>query len=149
MIAQEAAPALTGRGPACPDHVLGDGRLSHRKTELEQLAMNARRTPKQVLNAHPADQRPQTSIDWRPAPQVARLPAPIAAKTSTMPAHQRLGPDDRHGFEDRRKPTIQLDEEQAIVVGELDAAAYLALQHDELMPERCILRLKSAVRLER
>jgi hypothetical protein len=32
----------------------------------------------------------------------------------TMPAHQCLGPDDRNGLEDRGKPSIQLDEEQAI-----------------------------------
>ena len=52
-----------------------------------------------------------------------------------MPAHQRLRPDDRHGLEHRRKPTIQLDEEQAIAVRELDATAHLALQDDQLMPE--------------
>src|SRR6266511_1164836 len=36
-----------------------DGRLSDRKAELEQLTMNVRGTPKQVVNAHPPDQRPQ------------------------------------------------------------------------------------------
>jgi hypothetical protein len=46
-----------------------------------------------------------------------------------MPAHQGLWPDDHHGLEDRRTPTIQLDEEQAIAVPELDATADLALQH--------------------
>jgi hypothetical protein len=39
----------------------------------------------------------------------------------------------------RRKPTIQLDEEQAIAVREVDATAHLALQHDQLMSERGIL----------
>jgi hypothetical protein len=46
-------------------------------------------------------------------------------------------------------PTIQLRKEQAIAVVELDAAVNLALQHNQLTPERGILRLKSAVRLER
>jgi hypothetical protein len=45
----------------------------------------------------------------------------------------------------RRKPTIQLDEEQAILVGELDAAARPALQHGQLMSERGILCFKSAL----
>jgi hypothetical protein len=49
-----------------------------------------------------------------------------------MPAHQGLWPNDLDGLEDRWKPPIQLDEEQAIVVGELDATAYLALQDDQL-----------------
>jgi hypothetical protein len=44
-----------------------------------------------------------------------------------MPAHKGFGPDDRPGLEDRRKPTIQLDEEQAIAVREPDATAHLAL----------------------
>ena len=65
-----------------------------------------------------------------------------------MPAHQRLRPDDRHGLEDCRKPAIQLDEEQPIAIRELDAAARLALQHGQLLPERGILRLKSALGLE-
>ena len=33
-----------------------------------------------------------------------------------MPSHQGLGPDDRDGLEDRWKPSIQLDQEQAISV---------------------------------
>ena len=53
-----------------------------------------------------------------------------------MPAHKGLRPDDRHGLEHRRKPTIQQDKEQAIAVRELDATAHLALQHRQLMPQR-------------
>ena len=37
-----------------------------------------------------------------------------------MPSHQGLGPDDRDGLEDRWKPSIQLDQEQAISVREFD-----------------------------
>jgi hypothetical protein len=70
--------------------------------------------------------------------------APIAAKTGTMPAYKGLGPDDRHGLEDRRKPAIQLDEEQAIAVREVDATVPPALQDDQLLPERNILCFKSA-----
>ncbi len=39
-------------------------------------------------------------------------------------------------FGTRRKPTIQLDEEQAVVVGEPDAAVHHTPQHDQLMSER-------------
>jgi hypothetical protein len=55
-----------------------------------------------------------------------------------MPAQQRLGLDDRDGVQNRRKPAIELDEEQAITVGQLDAAAYLA-QYNHLLPKRGIL----------
>jgi hypothetical protein len=40
----------------------GDGRLSHRKAELEQLSMDARPTPKQIFSAHPSDQGPQIPL---------------------------------------------------------------------------------------
>jgi hypothetical protein len=65
-----------------------------------------------------------------------------------MPAHDGLGPDDRDDLEDRRKPTIELDQEQAIAVGKADATAYLSLQYNHLMSKGGVLCLKSALRLE-
>ena len=47
------------------------------------------------------------------------------------------------------KPSIQLDQEQAISVRELDTTAHPPLQHNQLMTERRVLGLKSAPRLER
>ena len=148
MVPHKRAPALP-EWVASPGHVLGDGRLSDRKAELEQLTVDAWRTPKRILNAHPPDQRPQIRIDLRPTSKRSRFPPPIAAKAGTMPAHEGLGPKDRHGLEDRRKPTIQLDEEQPITVREEYAPTHLALQHDQLMSERRILCFKPALRLER
>jgi hypothetical protein len=66
-----------------------------------------------------------------------------------MPTHEGLGADDRDGLEDRWKPSIQLDQEQAITIREPDATAHPPLQHDQLMSERRVLCLKSAPRLER
>jgi hypothetical protein len=37
-----------------------------------------------------------------------------------MPTHDRIWPNDRRDLEDRREPTIQLDEKQAIAVRKLD-----------------------------
>jgi hypothetical protein len=65
-----------------------------------------------------------------------------------MPAHKGLWPNDYHGLEDRRTPTIKLDEEQAIAVRELDATAHIALQYNQLLSQRGILCLKSALGLE-
>jgi hypothetical protein len=76
-------------------------------------------------------------------------PAPIAAETCAMPSHQRLGPDTRHDLHDGWKPPIQLEEEQAIAVRELDPTTHLALKHNQLTSERGILCLKSADRFER
>ena len=65
-----------------------------------------------------------------------------------MPADDGLRSDDREGVEDRWKPSIQLDQEQAVSVRESDATTQLPLQHDQLMSERRVLCLKSALRLE-
>ena len=101
------------------------------------------------IDAHPTDQRPQIRIDWWAASQVPGFPAPIAAETRAMPSHQRLGSDGRHCLHDRWKPPIQLKEEQAIAVLELDPTAYLALKHHQLPSERSVLSLQPADRPER
>jgi hypothetical protein len=48
------------------DYVLGDARLRDLKSQFEQLAVNAWRAPKWVLDSHPPDQRAQLRLDWRP-----------------------------------------------------------------------------------
>ena len=54
-----------------------------------------------------------------------------------------------HRLHDRWKPPIQLQEEQAIAVRELDPTAHLALKHNQLTSERGILSLKPTDRPER
>jgi hypothetical protein len=54
---------------------------------------------------------------------------------------------DPHDLQDRRKPSIPLEEEPAIVVREPRPAGHLAPQNDQLMSERSILSLKPALRL--
>src|SRR5262245_52333497 len=61
-------------------HVLGHRRLCYREPELEQLAMNARCTPKPIFNAYLPDQCPQICGDLRPTSQVPRFPTPVATK---------------------------------------------------------------------
>jgi hypothetical protein len=61
---------------------------------------------------------------------------------------ERLGADECKDMQDRRKPSIQLDKEPTIVVGEPGPAAHLTPQNHQLMSECRILRLKPAPRLE-
>jgi hypothetical protein len=70
------------------------------------------------------------------------------AKAGTMPPHKRLRFDDRADLLDRRKLSIQLDKEPAIVVRQPDAAMHLTPQNNQLMAENHILCLKSNLRLE-
>ena len=56
-----------------------------------------------------------------------------------MPTHERLGTDDGHDLQHRRKPSIQLDKEPTVVVGEQNAAMHLTPQHGQLMSKRRVL----------
>src|ERR1700738_5065813 len=51
VVMQEGSPSLAWR-TASLDHVFGDTRLRDLKPELEQLTVNAWRTPKRILHAH-------------------------------------------------------------------------------------------------
>jgi hypothetical protein len=111
--------------------------------------MDARGTPQRIVNAHPPDQRAQVCVDLRPASKGTGFPTPVPAEAGSVPSHEGLGADNRDGLENRWKPPIQLDEEQTITVREPDAATHLPPQYDQLMSERGVLPLKSALRLER
>ena len=60
MIAKEGLPAL-GRWPQPPLHVFGNCRLGDIEAQLEQLAMDARRSPQWVGPAHLANEGAQLS----------------------------------------------------------------------------------------
>src|SRR5260221_11550110 len=141
VVTQEGAPSLGWRSTSL-DHVLRDARLSDLEAELEQLAMNARRTPQRIFHAHPPDQCAQISIDLWSASKGTGFPTPVPAKPGPMPTYEGLGPDDRDGPEDRWEPSIQLDQEQAIPIRELDATAHPPLQHNQLMSECRVLCLQ-------
>jgi len=55
---------------------------------------------------------------------------------------------DRDDLQDRRKPSIQLDKEQAIAVRKPDASVDYPAEHNNLVPERSIFGFKPAPRLE-
>ena len=55
--------------------------------------------PQSTPQSHSPDQCPHFGMDWRATSWIPRLP--VATKSGTMPAHQRLGPDDCDGIEDR------------------------------------------------
>jgi len=98
-----------------------------------------------VLDTHLPDQRPQLRANLRPPAIRARLPTPVPTKASPMPADERLRTDDRDDLQDRPKPSIQLDKEQAIAVGKPDAPMHHPVQHNHLVSERSIFGFKSAL----
>jgi hypothetical protein len=66
-----------------------------------------------------------------------------------MPADQCLWPDDLKNLQYRRKPAIQLDEEQALATRHTDPAPALTPQYDQLLPQDRVLGLKPRDRSER
>src|SRR5262249_32528276 len=87
-------------------------------------------------------------VNLRPPSKGARLPTPVATKAGAMPTDERLWTDDRDDLQDRRKPSIQLDKEQAIAVRKPDASVDYPAQHNHLVSERRIFGFKSALRLK-
>src|SRR4030081_2376288 len=130
VVTQEDAPAL-GRRSTSLAHVLRDAGLSDLEAELEQLAMDARRTPQRIFRAHLSDQRAQIRGDLRSASKRAGFPTPVPTEAGPMPTDKGLRSDDRDGLQDRWEPSIQLDQEQAIPVREVDTTAHLPPQHDQ------------------
>src|SRR5450432_328622 len=126
VVTQEGPPSLAGRRPSF-DHVLGDARLRDLNPELEQFAVDARRAPKRIFDAHPP---------------------PVAAKAGPVPTHECLRPDDCENLQDRRKPAIELDKEPAIMVREPDATRQPTPHDDQLMSKHRVLSLKPQLRLE-
>ena len=90
----------------------------------------------------------QLRADLRPPSKRARLPTPVPTKAGPMPTDEGLGTDDRNDLQDRRKPSIQLDEEEAITIRKPDALMHHPAQHNHLMSERNIFGFKSALRPE-
>src|ERR1022692_249891 len=65
VVPQKGAPSLTWR-PASLDHVFGDARLRALKPKLEEFAVDARRSPQWVLDAHSPDQCTEVRLNLRP-----------------------------------------------------------------------------------
>src|SRR3984885_1338588 len=76
MIAKERPPAL-GRRVSSLGHVLGHAGLSDLDAELEEFAMDLRRFPQRIGNAHLADQLADLRRYSWSAATAPRLPPPV------------------------------------------------------------------------
>jgi protein adenylyltransferase SelO-like protein len=127
---------LKGSSPT-PFSRRGDGRAALGSVLREYIvseAMTALGIPStRVLNAHPPDQCAEVRLGLRPPSPRTRLPTPVATEACTMPPHEGLRTDDREDLQDRRKPSIQLDKEPAIVIRQPNPATNITPQNDRLM----------------
>src|ERR1035441_8524934 len=102
MVAEKRPPALRRWQPAAA-HIPSNRRLGDLKAELEQFPMNAWCAPERVRAAHLANELAQLSRDLRSANTVARSPAPIHSKPSSVPANDGFRPDNRNRAKDGRE----------------------------------------------
>src|SRR5262245_38348486 len=107
--------------------------------------MDVGRSPKPVLEAHASDQRPQFRRDRWPSSAIPGFPVPVVTAALAVREQQRRCVDKRDGVQDRWEPAVELEEDPAITVGQLDAAAYFPLQHNDVLPKRGILERKLAL----
>src|SRR5262245_21698638 len=89
VVAQKRAPSLTWRSTAL-NHMPGNARLRDFKAELEQFAVDARRSPQRVFDAHLPDQGAQFRADLRPPSPRTGFPTPIATQAGSMPTNNSL-----------------------------------------------------------
>src|ERR1019366_8588960 len=147
MIMKERLPALRWRASS-PGHILGHARLSDIDAELEQLAMDPRRAPQQIGNAHLADQPADLRRHSRPATAASRLPAPIRSKTRAMPADNGVRLNDRQRIANSRKQPIESNEYQSVDGTEGEFHWSSPPQDVYLLPQRPNLRLEHCPRTE-
>src|ERR1035441_10658007 len=133
MVVQEATQCRGGDfGP--PRQVPPDRGLADLDAELEQFAMNVWGAPERVRLAHFANERAQFSRDIRSANMVARSPAPIRSKPSSVPANDRLRPDNRNCAKDGGEPVIKPNKQKTIGIVEVRSFRCLPAKHIDLLP---------------
>src|SRR5262245_63329207 len=96
MVAEERLPAL-GRWSSPARHILGDASLPNVDAELEQLAVDAWRTPQWVGDTHLPDQLPDLGRHTGMTPTTPRLKAPVTSKACAMPPNHGVGANDGEG----------------------------------------------------
>src|ERR1700719_4010933 len=147
MIAKEGFPGL--QRPTLPrHHVFRHRRLGNLDAELEQLTMDLGRSPERVLKAHSSDQVANLVIDPRSATERAGLPSPVSGEPHSVPAHDRLGPDDGYGVQDARKAAIKPNEQSPIGPTQIRSTRGAQSKYVKLMAQNHNFSLKLRSRLE-
>src|SRR3989449_4966052 len=142
MVHQKCAPCLRRRPPR-PEHVLRNCRLRDRHAQLQQLAVDPRRTPERIRAAHLPNQIPQFPPNRGPTPSASTLPCPVQPETPAVPPHHGLGP---HHLQ--RTPPIlpqsrQHDPEDPVHLRQ-PWPWLTRFPHGELLPQREILQRQLA-----
>jgi hypothetical protein len=138
MVSEERQPSLhrvwISRGSPDPSR---DTPFREIETQLEQLAVNARRSPGRILGNHTKDQGANLFADTLPSSYLADSgdPRPIQTKSRPMPVHDGSGSDQDERLPPPGPAHSQHNPEQ-LVQGSQSTARSLRVQSQQL-PTEC------------
>lgn len=121
MILQEGTPGLRRR-LSVPDHVLGDNGFGDIDTELQQLAVNPRRTPEGIGLAHAPDQDTNLRVYRRPSSFPA-LRCPMTTKSFAMPLNHCFRTHDKQDITPSWPNSRDQQPERTVALRKLRASA--------------------------
>jgi len=99
---------------AHPSQVSRHGSLGYSEAQLLDFAVDPRRSPRRILGGHALNEIPHFFSDSRPATSRTGAPAPLEAKTGTMPAGYRFRFHDNENLAPVRPETPKPRPEQAV-----------------------------------
>src|SRR5260370_18636515 len=138
VILQKRAPRLRRRPPR-PDHELRNRRLRYRQAQLQELAVNPRRTPERIGAADPPNEISELRPDRGPTASASTLPRPVAPEPLPVPADHGLWPHHLQRLPPALPEPRQHNPEDP--VPRRDPGPRLApLPHGELLPKREVLQ---------
>jgi hypothetical protein len=137
VVLQECSPRLRRR-PLRPDHVLRHRRLRDRQAELQQLAVDPRRTPERIRAAHLPNQISQVPPNCGPTPSASTLPRPVASKSLAVPANYRLRSHHLQRMPPARPQPRKENPEDPVHVRQ-PRPRLARLPHGELLPKHEVL----------
>ena len=134
---------MFGTALPVPDEIFAYARLPDVDAELQQLAVNARRSPTRIFSAHAADEFANLAWDRRtPGPASPDFPRPEEAKCVAVPRNDCFGLDDDERRTPVRPDAGKPDPQDAVGCMQLRALLRGALKDADLMPQCYILQLQ-------
>src|SRR2546426_2630967 len=144
VVFQKPAPRLRRRPPR-PEHVLRHRRLRYRQAQLQQLAMDPRRTPERIGATHPPNQASELRLDRGPTASASTLPRPVALEPLPVPADHGRWPHHLQRIPPARPEPRQHDPEDP-VHSRQPWPRLARLEHGKLLPKREVLQRQLPVR---
>ena len=144
MVGEERPPRLGWRC-APLRHQPGNGALREVDVELEELGMDAWRTPEGIRRGHAPDQSLDLRVDGRATSgRAARELGPVLAKAPPLPPQDGVGSDDHEGLLPPGPDSGQPDPEKAITSAER-RPGHRSFVDGELLTQGQILESQLAV----